>query len=73
MVWLITDRQDRPGLHVGHFPFTLRKAKKLITKTGNKNEQSLRCNDVIRCPQSLIDYGRFNNQVMKYNCKAFEM
>jgi len=33
VLWLITDGQDRPDLHIGHSPFTFRKAKKLITKT----------------------------------------
>lgn len=44
-----------------------------IKNCGNRNEQSISCKQVTRCPPSLTDYGRFNHQVMKNNCKAFEI
>jgi len=56
------------------FSFYFQKGQKINNKNcGNRNEQSVSCKEVIRCPQSLTDYGRFNNLVMTNNCKAFEI
>jgi hypothetical protein len=64
---------DRPGLNIGQSSFTFRKAKKNTNKNcGNRNEQSISCEQVISCPLSLADYG-INNKVMMNNCKAFEI
>jgi hypothetical protein len=56
------------------FSFYFQKDQKINNKNcGNRNEQSISCKEVIRSPHSLTNYGRFNNQVMKNNCKAFEI
>jgi len=39
VLWLITDGQDRPGLHTGLSPITFKKAKKLKTVETEMNSQ----------------------------------